>query len=247
MFNSQAHNENRQERFAGETIVSPDPRPRRRWLRWRVRVPLLLIAGAVALAACGSTAASKPLTATPSTATTVPSAPTPSASNPGTANGLSRQAALQAWETCLSQNGVTLPSPSTTAPPTTSAGSASAGSGRGFGGGGALSAVLANPADAAAVTACKSLQPTFGGGGGANATPANRAAYQAYLSCLADNGVTVPRTTPATGSTPAAGGPRVTINQSDPNYAAANAKCKVLLPATTGGATSTTTPTTIGA
>jgi len=58
---------------------------------------------------------------------------------------------------------------------------------------------------------------------------ANRAAYQAYLSCLASNGVTV-----ATANTTQTSHQRQTVNTGDPSFATANAKCSVLLPKNTG-------------
>ncbi len=84
-----------------------------------------------------------------------------------------------------------------------------------------------------AVKACASLAPQFNGAGNGKRSQA----YQAYLQCLGDNGLTVPSTV--------AGGPRPTIDTTDPSYAAANAKCKVLLPnpGAGGGGSTTTTPT----
>ncbi|MGZ4673728.1 MAG: hypothetical protein ACXWBO_00800 [Ilumatobacteraceae bacterium] len=108
--------------------------------------------------------------------------------------------------------------------------------------GAGIRAILQDPANAKAVAACQSLQPQFGGG-----NRANRAAYQAYLSCLADNGVAVPTTSaaPAPGSR---SGPPPTVNKSDPNFPAANAKCKVLLPTNpSGGAPASASTTTTGA
>jgi hypothetical protein len=83
-------------------------------------------------------------------------------------------------------------------------------------------------------------------GGGANAT-----ALKAYLSCLSDNGVKVPKslTTPAGASGPSgspggAGGLGSSLRglRSDPKFAAASQTCRALLPAR--GAT---TPSTIPA
>jgi hypothetical protein len=105
------------------------------------------------------------------------------------------------------------------------------------GGGGGLQSIVTDPANKSAVDACQSLLPVngltagFGNGGAAN--PARAAARQAYDSCLADNGVVVPTTV--------AGGPPPSIDQNDPAFAAANAKCAVLLPARgTNGSTTTT-------
>jgi hypothetical protein len=183
---------------------------------------------ALALAACGSsTAASTSTTSTPTGGATTTTVPANNNGSNGTDAGASRRAAMQAWRTCLTSHGVNLPTTTTAAP------GATPGSGPRFGGGfSTINSILQDPANASAVAACKSLQPTFG-----QANPALRAAYQAYLSCLSDNGVAIPTTT--SGTTPQ---PRVTINTSDPNYAAANAKCKVLLPNRNGtpGSTSTT-------
>lgn len=110
-----------------------------------------------------------------------------------------------------------------------------------FGGGGAgLSS-----AQQAAFAACRSNLPgggRFGGRGFAGGASATQ--LKAYLSCLSDNGVKVPKT-----STSAAGGsgPRSFISlrgvRSDPRFAAANKICRALLPAR--GSVSAT-PTTTG-
>jgi hypothetical protein len=146
------------------------------------------------------------------------------------------------------------------------------------GGFGGIGSVLQDPANAAAVSACASLQPQFGGGGngggfgggGFGRNPATRAAFQAYLACLADNGVTVsttvapsstvpsstvpsstvPSNTTPSDSSPPAGPPggrgQPAFDRNDPNFAAANAKCSVLLPARPNpGATTSVPPTTV--
>ena len=67
-----------------------------------------------------------------------------------------------------------------------------------------------------------------GSGGGANAQ-----AFQAYMSCLRDHGVTVPTTTP--GSTPRGRpGGRLGRVRNDPKFAAANKTCQALLPTRNG-------------
>ena len=103
-------------------------------------------------------------------------------------------------------------------------------------GGGPFTSILADPANKAAVDACASLQPQGGFGGGGNGQRGGQA-FQAYLSCLKDNGVDV--------ATTVAGGPPASIDRSAPAYAAANTKCQVLLPQRQGGDVSTTT-TTVG-
>ncbi|MGZ4806776.1 MAG: hypothetical protein ACXV5U_10365, partial [Ilumatobacteraceae bacterium] len=177
-------------------------------------------------------------------ATSPPSAGSTSGSGGASGqNPSSGQAGLQAWRDCLAQNGVTLPSiPAGTnaGPPASNDPNANPQGGGNRGAG--IRAILQDPANAKAVAACQSLQPQFGGG-----NRANRAAYQAYLSCLADNGVAVPTTSaaPAPGSR---SGPPPTVNKSDPNFPAANAKCKVLLPTNpSGGAPASASTTTTGA
>lgn len=89
----------------------------------------------------------------------------------GGANSAAIQSELTAYRSCLSDHGVTLPTPA--ARPTGSPAAGSPGTqGRrgGFGGLGALN--TADPKVAAAVKACAPLRPTFGARtGGAAATP----------------------------------------------------------------------------
>lgn len=107
----------------------------------------------------------------------------------------------------------------------------------------------------AANEACASLRPVNGNGAGGNGANggANNTAIQAYLSCLKDNGVTVPDPT-ANGATrgtaqgapnsDSGNGPRGNgpgggflggIDRTSPAFEAANAKCQVLLPQGAGG------------
>jgi hypothetical protein len=100
-----------------------------------------------------------------------------------------------------------------------------------------------------ALTACQSQRPQ-GVAGGPNASTVN--AIAPYLSCLADNGVSVPPTTaPVGGGTaPASSRGGVLggidgIDRTQPAFAAADAKCSVLLPAGAagnGGPGATTSP-----
>ncbi len=195
---------------------------------------MLATCGVVVLASCGAAASAGGTKATiataPTTSSAAAAAASPSSSGSGGSasgqNSSNRQAGLQAWRACLAQNGVTLPSVpagNNAGPPASNDPNANpqAGGNRGAG----IRAILQDPANAKAVAACQSLQPQFGGG-----NRANRAAYQAYLSCLADNGVSVPTTTAGQNA-----GPPPTVNKSDPNFPAANAKCKVLLPANPSG------------
>jgi hypothetical protein len=103
-----------------------------------------------------------------------------------------------------------------------------------------------------ALNACQSLRPQ-GGGGGFNAPTAN--AIAPYLSCLADNGVVVPTTTAPTAGGSAPPGLRSGglagidgIDRTQPAFAAADAKCNVLLPAAVAGnggpGATTSSPTT---
>jgi hypothetical protein len=197
---------------AAKHLTAPRSRqPRPRWGISAAGAGLALI-----LSACGaSSSAAPPATGEPTG--TVAAAPT-------TAAGNSNRAAGQAYRTCLTQHGVTLPTrPSQ--PPNASAPTGSGGArGGGFGGGGlggfggGLQAVLADPANKAAVDACKSLLPAGGFGNGGN----RGQALQAYYSCLSDNGVTVPTTV--------AGGPPPSIDRTTPAFTTANAKCQALLP-----------------
>ena len=220
-----------------------------------MRMRPLLCASSVGLslvlAACGSS--SKPSGAA---GTTVAATATSTGATDGAATtttpqtAADRQAAQLAWRACLTQHGLTLPAvpaagqggdqgaqpgdaaggPNPTVfggTATTVAGGATAttvaaggqgGPGPGAGGFGGLNTILNDPANKAAVDACASLRPAFGpgNGGGRGQLPA------AYLECLATNGVSVPTTV--------AGGPAVSIDQTDPAYVAAAPKCASLLP-----------------
>jgi hypothetical protein len=119
-----------------------------------------------------------------------------------------------------------------------------------------------DPAVQQARTACQNLLPQ-------GVTPngnlqLNQDAFRAYLSCLSDNGVVVPSTTAPTttiaGAAPATGpngsrgpggfggggGGLAGLDRNQPAFAAADAKCQVLLPdgfgrpATTSSSTTTT-------
>ena len=100
-----------------------------------------------------------------------------------------------------------------------------------------------DPALQQAMNACQSLRPE-GGGGGLNTPTAN--AIAPYLSCLADNGVVVPATTAPTAGGTVPAGPRGGfagidgIDRTQPAFAAADAKCNVLLPAAAAGTGPTT-------
>ena len=198
----------------------------------------------VLLGACGSGKPAATATAAPTTAAAADST---TAADNGAAN--------TAYRDCLSQHGVTLPNfrgggrggnggtPTDTAAGTpTTDGSTPADSTppnstpadsppRGSFPGGPNGSV--DPATQAALQACASLRPQDGNGVGNGGRAANSQALQAYFSCLKDNGVDVPDTT-------ATNGPPPSIDPSSPAFAAANAKCQVLLPQRGDGSTTTT-------
>jgi hypothetical protein len=225
----------------------------------RVPRPVLALASALAvvgLAACGtSTSAAKapassaaatdaPTTAS-ATAATDPGGGGPNGSGPLTSD---QRVALQAYRDCLTQNGVNFPQ---RGPRGQNGSSTSAGD---------TTTVVTTPRTTvdpavlkAAQDACKGKLPAgvdpnsvFGGGGfGGGRGGAGGAAFQAYLSCLKDNGVKVPDTSSTSAGTPASG-PPVSIDRNDPNFAAANAKCQVLLPNRQNGGSTTTATTANG-
>lgn len=188
------------------------------------------VAAATALAACGGSANNAANAANSSTNGTRPNA-----------------SAIQAYVACLGQHGVPLnlptgrpsftraPRPSEAPQPSRSGGFGRGGfGGGGFGGG--FGGIFGNPNDppagvdaatwAAALTACKSLQPSFGGrgtGGGFN-----NSAFTAYRNCLRSHGVTF------------SAGPQG-LSTSDPKVAAALKTCAPLRP--TGRPTAAPSPT----
>ena len=118
-----------------------------------------------------------------------------------------------AYLTCLRQHGVNIPTTRPTARPTA----------RPSGG------FAANPAMQKARQACASLRPAGGFGGGQFA-----AAFQAFRSCMAAHGETIPATRPtappATPPSPGAGRFLGGLNPSDPKVAAALKACRAKLP-----------------
>jgi hypothetical protein len=186
----------------------------------------VLIVAAVAvlsLAACGGSSAK----ASGSTAT--------STTTPG-----GRGFLTGAFLTCLKDHGYTPPAGFGTRRARGASGASGAtGTGRRrgfFGGGGGLAS---NPKAQAAFQACRSQLPNGGrfgagfGGGRANAT-----AVRAYLSCLSDNGVKVPKISTSTPSSTRRG--VLAQVRQDPKFATADPICRKLL--TFGGSTTTTTP-----
>ncbi len=157
----------------------------------------------------------------------------------GTGTGQGRTSEFAAYTACLQKNGVTITMPSggPRTRPSDGAGrpsgfpsgmprpSGSAGAGQrggGFPGGGGMFNKPDNVSQDTwdkAQSACASVRPSFGGGGqGRGGNGANAA----YRNCLQHNGVTLTE-----------GG----ISTTDPNFAKADAKCKVLKP------TASATPT----
>jgi hypothetical protein len=134
---------------------------------------------------------------------------------------------VSAYLTCLRQLGVNVPA----ARPATAPAARPTARPSGFGAG--------NATVQKARQACASLRPGggFGSGGGGFA-----AAFQAFRSCMASHGVTIPTTRPT--APPASGAPRAGrflhgLNPSDPQVAAALKACQSKLPAFTrppGGA-----------
>jgi hypothetical protein len=191
---------------------------------------------AVALYACGGAGAATTAGTTAATSAAAPSdSPTTIGDNGGRQLTGAQQQALQAYRDCMKQNGVDLPA----------AGGFGGGFGRGQGGGGPATSA-GTPPDSArpprtlppgvdqatydkAQAACQSKLPAGGFGGGQGR---GGPAYQAYLSCLRDNGVPVPTTQTGVSSPPPS------IDRNDLAFASADAKCRVLLP--NNGSTSST-------
>jgi hypothetical protein len=81
----------------------------------------------------------------------------------------------------------------------------------------------------AARDACLSLLPSGTGAGARN--DANVQAFRLYQSCLADNGVPIVTQAPSTLGSGDPGGGFGGVDRNSPAFAAADAKCRVLLPA----------------
>jgi len=211
-------------------------RRRARWTAATLGLALVVLA-----AACGS-----------SKSTT-----TASGASSTTAKGASGRAALSAYASCLSKNGVKLPAgfgvggfrggarPTTggTAPTgSVPTGSAPSGSVPARGAGGAGAAFRNDPAFQKAQKACAGLRPkgSFGGGG------AGSTAFQAFVSCMSSHGITVrgrggfgPGGSGSSTSSTASTVPATTVDTSSAQYQAAYAVCKALLPTAPGSTTTT--------
>jgi hypothetical protein len=86
----------------------------------------------------------------------------------------------------------------------------------------------------AARDACQSLLPSGAGAGGGTRSDADIQAFRLYQSCLADNGVPVVTQPPSSSlGNGVPGGLLGGVDRSSPAFAAADAKCHVLLPTTT--------------
>jgi hypothetical protein len=218
---------------------------------------------ALSLAACGGGGSNKAADTTSTTIDAQAANLTPD-----------QQAALQKYDDCLRQNGVddaTINSlgtggfrggfgpngsgPNGSAPADSFNGTRGTGS-RASGGSRPTNGSVGNrgtvdPVLQQARTACQSLLPQ---GIGGNRNPQQVAtAIAPYLSCLSDNGVIVPTTTTlAPGATEPAGsrggfggGGLAGLDRNQPAFAAADAKCSVLLPAGFGNnAPASSSPTT---
>jgi hypothetical protein len=133
----------------------------------------------------------------------------------------SARSSMTAYLTCLRQHGVSVP----TAPPTVRP------TARPTGGFGAGSATMQK-----ARQACASLRPAGGFGFGGRFT----AAFQAFRTCMASHGVTIPATRPTAppsppASSPTNGAPRAGrflngLNPNNPKVAAALKACQSKLP-----------------
>ena len=211
-------------------------------------MPVLILAAgaALVLAACGGGGSAKGASSATTTSTT-------------TAGGRGGFQSA-AFTSCLKGYGITLPAGSFGGRRRPGASGATGASGAGgtggfrggggFGGGPPISVPGVSAAKVqTAFTACRSKLPNGGSfGGGGFASGANAEAFQAYLSCLGDNGVVVPKTTTttsgpsgATGTRPRGGfGSQLRDLRSQPKYAAAAKTCQPLLPTFGGGGTTTT-------
>jgi len=142
------------------------------------------------------------------------------AADPAAASGsASPSPNANSYLTCLRQHGVTIPTARPTVRPTVRPTAFPSG---GFG--------AANPAMQKARQACASLRPKGGFGGGGRFA----AAFQAFRSCMASHGETIPTTRPTAPSTPAPspGADRFLngLNPSNPKVAAALKACQSKLP-----------------
>jgi hypothetical protein len=141
--------------------------------------------------------------------------------DPAASGSASPSPNANSYLTCLRQHGVNIPTTRPTARPTVRPTAFPSG---GFGAG--------NPTMQKARQACASLRPTggFGGFGGGGFG----AAFQAFRSCMASHGETIPTTRPTAPPTsaPSPGTDRFLngLNPSNPKVAAALKACQSKLP-----------------
>jgi len=94
----------------------------------------------------------------------------------------------------------------------------------------------------AAREACEDLLPEgavmFGGPGGAGGAGIDESALRAYRSCMTDHGVELPEAGPA--GTDGAAPPAISVDRDDPEFAEAQETCAALLPEVTESAPPTT-------
>ena len=200
----------------------------------KLLVPILGVSAALALAGCGGGSSNAGASGTTTTTTT--------------AGGRGFQNA--AFTACLKSHGITLPAGGFGGRRGGSGGFGGRGArggsgpaggsgrrgGRFFGGGGFSIPGVSAQKMQAALSACRSTLPNggrFGGSGFAGGPNASQ--LRAYLTCLGNNGVTVPTTTTAAGGNGFGGGFGVLrAVRNDPHFAAASKKCQALAP-TRGG------------
>ena len=138
----------------------------------------------------------------------------------------SSSSSFVAYQNCLRQHGVDIP----TSPPSGAPGSGGFG---GFGGGGSGGSGSGSSTFAKAAQACQSLRPSFGGGGFGGGSGGFAAAFEAFRTCMSDHGEPIPTTRPT--SPPAAGSSRQDrflngLNPSNSKVAAALKACDSKLP-----------------
>jgi hypothetical protein len=177
-----------------------------------------IVAGCLALAACGS---SSPASSSSSSAAATTASTTATQAAATTPSGSGRGAALRA---CLKKQGITLPNrtPGSTPP----AGGGGGGGGiLGGGGGQGGNRFANNPKLQAALKKCGA---NFGSGTGGNVR--NSAAYKTavnnFVACVRKNGYNLPAPN-LSGKGPVFSASKV--NQKDPKFIAASKKCASLL------------------
>jgi hypothetical protein len=189
--------------------------------RWLVREPSTrLVAMRRFLAASGLTVAAFVAVVSIAGCGGTPNA-APGASTTSVAPSTSVDSTAAAYRDCLTQHGV---DPSSL--PTGGFGSGAANAEGSRGPRGTIDATRQ-----AARDACQSLLPSGTGAGGGARSDADIQALRLYQSCLADNGVPVATQAPPSLGNGGPGGFLGGVDRNSPAFAAADAKCRVLLPA----------------